>query len=418
MTDLQMGLMGLGATAVIVVLAYNKWQEHKHRKLAEQLLNARQADVLLDETLPGDIPVASLARSEPAGRTNPRNGRERLDTPLEGQPPMAAEVAEGTAHDRTSGASRIPAFLSASDPVILPDEASPAADAQSGAGDPSGPREIGTPLHVLSPLIDYIAALEFSAPVGAYRLRETQRAAMQRIEKAINWIGYNEESNEWDLIADDSDRAYQHVRIGLQMVDRRGPLRSSELSIFDVAVHDLATELGGLAELPLRESALEAAAELDQFCAGVDIQIGINVISQGQVFAGTKLRALAESAGMVVDPTGRFARCDDDGSVLYYLLNQEDQGFSAEAMKSLTTHGVTFLLDVPCVANGDRILSQMFEQARRFADSLHGALVDDNRQPLSEKALEPIRRQVMQYQSAMSARHLAAGGSLALRLFS
>jgi hypothetical protein len=49
MTDLQMGLIGLGGAAVIGVLAYNKWQEHKHRKLAEALLSARQADVLLDE---------------------------------------------------------------------------------------------------------------------------------------------------------------------------------------------------------------------------------------------------------------------------------------------------------------------------------------------------------------------------------
>ena len=51
MTDLQMGLIGLGGAAVIGVLGYNKWQEHKHRKLAEQLLNVRQADVLLDDCL-------------------------------------------------------------------------------------------------------------------------------------------------------------------------------------------------------------------------------------------------------------------------------------------------------------------------------------------------------------------------------
>jgi hypothetical protein len=38
MTDLQMGMIGLGGAAVFAVLAYNKWQEHKHRKLAEALL--------------------------------------------------------------------------------------------------------------------------------------------------------------------------------------------------------------------------------------------------------------------------------------------------------------------------------------------------------------------------------------------
>jgi hypothetical protein len=49
MTDLQMGLIGFGGVAVLGVLAYNKWQERKHRRMAEELLGARQTDVLLDE---------------------------------------------------------------------------------------------------------------------------------------------------------------------------------------------------------------------------------------------------------------------------------------------------------------------------------------------------------------------------------
>jgi FtsZ-interacting cell division protein ZipA len=87
-------------------------------------------------------------------------------------------------------------------------------------------------------------------------------------------------------------------------------------------------------------------------------------------------------------------------------------------MKTMSTHGVTFLLDVPRVSHGDRVFNQMLDLARRFADALHGSLVDDNRRPLSEGALEPIRRQVAQYQAAMAARSLPAGGPLALRLFS
>jgi hypothetical protein len=147
-------------------------------------------------------------------------------------------------------------------------------------------------------------------------------------------------------------------------------------------MQEMATELMGVAELPAREPALQTAAQLDEFCAGVDIQIGVNVISQGQVFPGTKLRALAEVDGHGHRRSGRFVRCDDNGNVLYMLFNQETDGFSAESMKTLSTHGVTFLLDVPRVANGDRVLTQMVELARRFAEALNGALVDDNRRPI------------------------------------
>ena len=49
MTELQLGLIGLGAVAVVGVAAYNKWQERRHRKLAEQVLNVQHTDVLLDD---------------------------------------------------------------------------------------------------------------------------------------------------------------------------------------------------------------------------------------------------------------------------------------------------------------------------------------------------------------------------------
>jgi hypothetical protein len=169
-------------------------------------------------------------------------------------------------------------------------------------------------LYLLSPAIDYIAAIEVSEPAAAYQIREAQRAALARLGKPVHWIGFNEQEHAWEAILEDTDSAYRHIRIGLQLVDRQGPVRDGDLSIFHLAMQDLATELMGFAELPLREPALQAAAQLDEFCAGVDIQIGVNVISQGQVFPGTKLRALAESAGMVIDPEGRFARCDDEGN--------------------------------------------------------------------------------------------------------
>jgi FtsZ-interacting cell division protein ZipA len=399
MTDLQMGLIGLGGAAVVGVLAYNKWQEHKHRKLAEELLSARQADVLLDEVAADD------RADEYAGEASRAIGDSHL-------PPA---VAGATAR---AGQERVEPLLREA-PVpreLAPDNDADPAGETVHAAHPAHPTS--APLCLVSPAIDYIAAIEVSEPAAAYQIREAQRAALARLGKTVNWIGFNERSHEWEPIVEDGDGAYRHIRVGLQLVDRKGPVRDGDLSIFHVAIQDLATELMGVAELPLREPALQLASQLDEFCAGVDIQIGVNVISQGQVFPGTKLRTLAESAGMVIDADGRFARFDDEGNLLFVLLNQETQGFSAASMRSMSTHGVTFLLDVPRVASGDRVLTQMLELGRRFADSLHGALVDDNRRPLSESAIEPIRRQVVQYQTAMAHRQLPAGGALARRLFS
>ena len=279
-------------------------------------------------------------------------------------------------------------------------------------------RDVSEPSHLLSPVVDYVASFEAVEPAPAYQILEVQRLTLARVRKSVQWVGYNEQSRDWEAINGEGASEYRRLRVGLQLVDRRGPVSEVELSSFQMAMQDLSDQMMAITELPNRLAALEDAAELDAFCASVDIQIGINVISQGQVFAGTKLRALAEAAGMVIDGEGRFVRSDDDGKVLYVLLNQEASGFSAEAMKTMSTHGITFLLDVPRVAHGERVFNQMVELAKRFADVLRGALVDDNRRPLSEGALEPIRRQIAQYQSMMGAHNLPAGGPLTQRLFS
>ena len=439
MTELQMGLLGLGATAVVGVFAYNKWQEYRHRKLAEKVLDVHHADVLLEEAV-RERPVAGPAASDAdlfeTAAASPSAGREA--PPFDGEPVLHHDRIEPVLRFETEPAEESvdpaadvidaiddiappkipkepehdPESLPEPVPALAPEATRVQADAHREVGD------VPEPTHLLSPQVDFIAAFEVVEPAASYQILESQANVLARIRKPVHWLGFNETTREWDVIVDDGQSAYRRIRVGLQLVDRQGPASDGELSVFAVAMQDLAEEMMAIASLPARPAALQMAAELDAFCASVDIQIGINVISQGQVFPGTKLRALAEAAGMTIDAGQRFVRRDEDGNVLYLLLNQEASGFSPESMKTMTTHGLTFLLDVPRVAHGERVFNQMVELARRFADVLRGSLVDDNRRPLSEGALEPIRKQVAQFQSTMAAHGLPAGGSLARRLFS
>ncbi len=412
MTELQIGLIGLGAVAIVGVMVYNTWQEYRHRKLAQHVLNKQHPDVLLDEAESGE-PSTAYDESDRGDSIAPE-----VTIP---PPPALAESRfvptsneriepvlrfEGNTDELESGRQ---SFASKAEPGSVP---------LSGVRAPDEAKDGVEPNHLLSPVIDYVAAFEAVEPAPSYQILESQRDVLARIRKPVHWIGYNERSREWEAIVDDGESEYRRIRVGLQLVDRQGSLGDNDLSIFHRAMQDLADELMAIADLPHRQPALDTALQLDEFCASVDIQIGINVISDAQVFPGTKLRALAEAAGMVIDIDGRFVRCDEDGNVLYVLINQEASGFSVESMKTMSTHGVTFLLDVPRVAHGERVFNQMVDLAKRFADVLRGTLVDDNRRPLSEGALEPIRRQVGQYQSMMAAQNLPAGGPLAQRLFS
>ena len=440
MTELQMGLIGFGAIIVLGVLAYNKWQESKHRKIADRMRTGVHADALLDESaasavdggVEADATVLFDTFSVSAHTATPvlRASSERIEPVLSVDLPddrgiteALREIAAETPlnehfsepdHDSQGGAESVAAHVSPT-PESLD---TPNAYEKTGIKKTRDAKEVGFPFHFLSPLIDYVACFETIEAASAYQILDSQRDFLQRVRKPIHWVGYNEHCHEWESIHDNGKNEYRRLCVGLQLVDRNGPVREVDLSVFHLAMQDLAEELMAIVDLPPRQYVLELAAQLDQFSAAIDIQIGLNVISQDQPFVGTKLRALAEAAGMTFDNEGHFVRCDDEGKVLYRLFNQLDMGFSVDSIKTLTTHGVTFLLDVPRVAHGDRVFNQMLDLARRFTEALHGSLVDDNRRPLSEGELEPIRRQIVEYQEAMASRSLPAGGHLALRLFS
>ncbi|WP_153108714.1 cell division protein ZipA C-terminal FtsZ-binding domain-containing protein [Propionivibrio limicola] len=422
MTELQMGLIGFGGVVVVGVFAFNKWQEYRHRKLVEQVLRKSHPDVLFDGeagAIPKEPAVADCAEpaqeapasgeqagaemSYPESRIEPfvdaPVGSERIEPVLQIEPvqeTVATQVPEPVVNPAVSSAEEI---LPERQPASLPDVT-------------------GTTDQLLCEQVDYIATLEAADPVPVAQVLEIQRQVRARVSKPVNWVGYNEAASEWEPVVAGGTGAYRQLRAGLQLVDRQGAVSEADLARFQSTMQDLAVSLMAMVDLPSRQPAQAAAAKLDEFCAGVDIQIGINVISQGQPFSGTKLRALAEAAGMVIDAQGRFVRCDDEGNVLYVLMNQDPAGFKPETIRLLLTPAVTFLLDVPRVAHGERVFNQMVEQARRFAEVLRGTLVDDNRRPLSEGSLEPIRRQIAQYQSLMAAQNLPAGSPVALRLFS
>lgn len=455
MSELQLGLIGLGTVAVIGVLAYNKWQEHRHRKLAEQVLTREHADVLLDQRHDAEA-LTSISATEPClddeyeqrlvpmmstERTSPSLRQEssaRMEPKLSDEDSSLPELqVTSIDDDEDAMAPTLLEALAPPEPFFVEPLETAAASPQLSVSEPEAVSEPnlrtyahgasctvsaastgddGVPAILVSPAIDYVASLELVESVSGDQILNSQRELLARIGKPVGWAGYNDRSCEWERVVEEG--SYRRLRVGLLLADRRGSLGEADLLTFHGAMQNLAEELMAVADLPPRDLALNAAIALDQFCANVDIQVGLNVISQGPVFPGTKIRALAEAAGMVLDSSGRFVRCDDDGHVLYTLANQESAGFAAESMKTMSTHGLVFILDVPCVSHGDRVFAQMLDLARRMADTLRGVLVDDNRRQLTEAMLDPFRRQIGQYQSQLAAKGLPAGGPLTLRLFS
>lgn len=419
MTELQLGLIGLGGVAVVGVFAYNKWQEYRHRKLAEAVFRPQHEDVLLGggpkapvtEIAPerSEPEFRNEAAAEPAGRLEPVFAEPVFAEPQFVEDERIVEVPENI-HVRAPA----PEPVAAAEPVIDLPPLFAEAPAEPEVDIPAPP----LPAELLDPRLEFIVAMELVEPVAAAQILHSQREVLHRLNKPVHWVGFNERNREWERLVAGSNQPVRRLRIGLQLVNRLGPVSEGEVAIFTNAMRALADELMAVADMP-SSRVLDQAAEIDRFCAAVDLEIGINLVSRASAFSGTKIRALAEAAGMQLGIDGLFTRYDDEGRAQFSLQNFESTQFSPETVRSLTTHGLTFILDVPKVDHGERVFGQMSELAKRFADTLQGALVDDNRQPLSDSQLEHIRREFIgKPQATMLSFGLPAGSPQALRLFS
>ncbi len=183
-------------------------------------------------------------------------------------------------------------------------------------------------------------------------------------------------------------------------------------------VQNFSAQVNASADCPDVREAYAQALALDELCSEVDVMIGINIISRdGGALTGAKIRVLAEASGLKLGADGMFSFRDEKNIVLFSLGNLEPLPFLPDTLRTLTTHGVTFLLDVPRVANGEMVFEQMMRNAESFADAVGGIMVDDNRVPLSAGGIGKIKQQLIAIESMMSTRNIPAGSEVALRLF-
>jgi hypothetical protein len=355
MSEFQASLLAIGALVVIGVLGYNKWQEHRARKAADKAFRSDFPDALIE------------AASEP----RPRAG-------------ASVEPAE-----------RI-------EPVIAPQPDRRTVEAASSG-------------QITGSHIDYAIDVDGEHPIDVASIREAWVAIESRFSKRTMIEGWIE--GQWIPLP--SGGHCNKARTALQLVTRSGVVSEAELIEFRSEVETLSTRLGLSASAPEMRVALEEARRLDQACADADIQIAFHVVAPpGEHFSGTKLRAAAEAAGLMIDTEGRFALSDDHGRELFTLADRSGTRFTAAGMRDAVPQALTLSLDVPRTPETQRTFEAMARFAKSIASLLGGSVVDDNGQPLDERAVTTIGAQLAVVRTSLEAEGIVPGSALALRLFS
>lgn len=369
-SDFQLSLIAAGVIGVAGVFAYNKWQEHKYRRQTERAFRSDHADVLLEPK--AAPPLASAAGAAPA--TDERI--EPVDLSLPPPPEVEPEVEE-----------------------------------RGPVDEPAAP--------LVHEVADTVIRFEAAEPISAQQLWQASGELLHGVNKPVRWLGWNESRSLWQQLQSHSALNGRQWRVALQLADRRGALSAPEIERILGGVQQIADRYMAVTEYPDRAQIALRAQELDKFCASVDVQIGIHVVANDPVgFVGTKLRGIAEATGMQLEEHGVFLARDEAGHELFTMSNLEPALFTADDMNGLVSHGLTLNLDVPCVMNGGAAFGGMVTAARQLAAGLNGTVVDDNRQPLTQKSLDVIRAKIVEIQDHMAQRGIAAGSAVALRLFS
>ena len=369
MSELQIGLLALGILAVLGVLVFNKVQEMRARREAAQHFESEHDDVLLDSsprpqagTNVAAEAIAALDRQGPLAG----DAAERIE-PTWGEETTTTAAPSASIYSATSGAAAV-------------------------AGDVAAP--------VLDARIDFIAELSIADPApGSQVLLEVEKFPRAR---NVDVDGFNQAVRAWEAL--DRNGVYEAVRVGIQISDRSGPLRADELDAFQKAVSAMAVTMGAEVAWPGEQSPLTRAAELDAFCAQVDVMIGINVVASAP-FADTKLRGLGEANGFTREDDGVFRRRDDAGGEVLVL-------------RQATPSALSLALDVPRVPREAAALALMAQVAKRLAAGIEGKLVDDNGKPLNDAGVSAIQSSLANLYGRMDAAGMPAGSVLARRVFS
>ncbi|RXZ32859.1 cell division protein [Oxalobacteraceae bacterium CAVE-383] len=416
MTDLQIILFALGGVILVAVIAYNKWQEHKTRKTLERAFPPAHDDVLMTSDgqgadmrqepgiygapmqPQGPLQSAAFAAGE-AQDDDPYGGDtytpSRAQQPPQPQPPQASQRGEPAA---------APAAVTATE--FVP-------EAQSGFESlPEEPAfaSLVTPAKELpvDDLIDATIPIALEAQVRGEKILPSIQNLRYVGNKPVHFIGRHI-NGDWEAIAHGG--VYQALLVGVQLANRSNPLSELEYSELLMRLRQITDGINAEPEIPDMADIINIAQSLHQFIVDHDVQLGVNVQSNGAPWEVNTLVAALTRQGFDLRTDGTLVMQDGEGEVLFSLSTNVPQA-------APTTDRLTLLLDVPRVSLARDGYGAVVSCARSLAMRLGGKVVDDSNQPLSEAALSDIAEQVAAFYAAMDAAEIPAGSSRAMRLFS
>jgi len=264
--------------------------------------------------------------------------------------------------------------------------------------------------------IDCITPLHLSAPIVAEKLLPF----VQRLRRAGNKPIFIEgkpgnQHASWQNLQ--PGVRYQTLRIAVQLANRSGPLNELEFSEFITGAQTLASAIDAELDCPDMTATVTAARELDAFAAQCDVQLSINITSDGAPWSAQYVQTIVSQDGLVLSRDGtHFIKLDAKQNPVF-MLQFNNINFLRDDLTLKGGGNITFLLDVPVVDKEILPFRLMCNYATSLSQRLGAQLTDDRQRVLLPAELAAIEQQLISLYAKLEKASMPAGSPLAQRLF-
>jgi hypothetical protein len=421
MDELTLGLIGAGAVVVGGVVVYNAWQGAKVRRRMPRPMPEDAAETLARVEHEEQSPFIEPARAPSPRREPTIAGAPVVDERIE--PGFGSVAPADTPVDIQAENTSPNGFADdeAADPASRP------ADAGTKAVDTAAKEPIepvmpaattisAAPPTIVDRRIDCIVPVRLVSPVAGERVIPFAQRLRRAGNKPVYIEGKPEGSSHWELLQ--NGVRYDELRAAAQLANRNGALNELEFSEFVTGVQQFADALDASPEFPDMTETVSMARELDGFAAQCDVQLSVNVMSDGAPWSANYVQAVASQDGLLLSRDGtRFVKLDAKQSPVF-MLQFGDTNFLRDDLTYKGGQMITLVLDVP-VADEDILpFRLMCDYAKSLAERIGGRVVDDQRRPLPENALQSIDKQLMTLYAKLEQAGIPAGSPATRRLFS
>ncbi len=354
MNDLQLALLTVGGGVIVIMVAWNWWQDLRVRKQNNQRFEHPTDDPLLYGQGRAEPTIHVPSGDVPQGQSLPAQFDQQM---------MAGVNAAVTQPSPTAGAAA----------------------------------PLDEKLHaVLYISLDKPLAVDMVND----RLQLLRRAGNKPVRIACTRA--DEQDDTWYLPA--AGLQIANIRLAIQLANRKGPLTAIEYSEFIARLEQFVELYAGQIESPDMAEVITRADKLDQQAASLDTLMGLHCVLPDTVSPQVLQDQLVNGGWVNV---GR-----------HWWLAEGDQPLASVVIHDTPGKRVmSFTLDVPNASDPIRAIDAIASLGTRIADSYTGALMDDAGRQLNSHAVQAIREQLTQRAQSLTQAGFAPGSLSARLLF-